>query len=98
SNFERLVFEATGRDGDATRALFETFARDGAVAFDPDLLAALRAQVSAVSIDETETRAEIAHAHETWGRVICPHTAVAVAAARRQDRSKGPVVALSTAH
>ena len=51
------------------------------MAFDPDLLAALRAAVSAVSIDETETRAEIAHAHETWGRVVCPHTAVALAAA-----------------
>jgi len=98
SNFERLVFEATGRDADRTRAVFETFARDGAVAFDPDLLAALRAEVSAVSIDETETRAEIARAHQAWGRVVCPHTAVALAAARRQDRSRGPVVALSTAH
>lgn len=98
SNFERLVFEATGRDADRTRVVFETFARDGAVVFDPDLLKALRAEVSAVSISETETRAEIAHAHETWGRVICPHTAVALAVARRQDRSNGPVVALSTAH
>ncbi|EDX80732.1 MAG: threonine synthase [Brevundimonas sp. 32-68-21] len=98
SNFERLVYEATGRDGDRTRVVFETFARDGAVAFDPDLLAALRAAVSAVSVDEMETRAEIAHAYETWGRVVCPHTAVALAAARRVDRSTGPVVALSTAH
>lgn len=98
SNFERLVFEATDRDAAATRALFETFARDGAVAFDPALLDAMRAQVSAVSIDEDETRAEIAHAYEAWGRVVCPHTAVALAAARRQDRAKGPVVALSTAH
>ncbi|MDQ1154339.1 threonine synthase [Brevundimonas sp. SORGH_AS_0993] len=98
SNFERLVFEATGRDAEATRAVFETFARDGAVVFDPALLNALRAEVSAVSIDEDETRAEIAHAHQTWGRVVCPHTAVALAVARRQDRAKGPVVALSTAH
>ena len=98
SNFERLVFEATGRDADAARTLFETFASQGAVTFDADLLAALRSEVSAVSIDEDETRAEIAHAYKTWGRVICPHTAVAIAAARRQDRSNGPVVALSTAH
>jgi len=98
SNFERLVFEASGRDAARTRAVFETFAREGAVTFAPDLLAALRAQVSAVSIDEVETRAEIAHAYKTWGRVVCPHTAVALGAARRQDRSNGPVVALSTAH
>ena len=47
SNFERLVFEATGRDADRTRVVFETFARDGAVVFDPDLLKALRAEVAA---------------------------------------------------
>ena len=98
SNFERLVFEASGRDAERTRDVFETFARDGAVAFKPDLLAALRAEVSAVSVDETETRAEIAHAHQRWGKVICPHTAVALAAARRHDRKEGPVIALSTAH
>src|SRR5690606_24322231 len=29
SNFERMVFEASGRDAEATRALFETFAKAG---------------------------------------------------------------------
>jgi threonine synthase len=98
SNFERLVYEASGRDADATRTVFETFARDGSVTLSPDLLAALKAEVSAVSIDEATTQAEIAHAHAAWGRVVCPHTAVALAAARRLDRADGPVVALSTAH
>jgi threonine synthase len=98
SNFERLVYEASGRDADATRAVFETFARDGSVTLSPDLLAALKAEVSAVSIDEATTQAEIAHAHAAWGRVVCPHTAVALAAARQLDRANGPVVALSTAH
>ena len=98
SNFERLVYEASGRDADATRAVFETFARDGSVTLSPDLLAALKSEVSAVSIDEATTQAEIAHAHAAWGRVVCPHTAVALAAARQLDRADGPVVALSTAH
>lgn len=98
SNFERLVFEASGRDADATRAVFETFAREGSVVLPPDLLAALRAEVSAVSIDEAGTRDEIARAHADWGRVVCPHTAVALAAARTVDRADGPIVALSTAH
>ncbi|WP_292084000.1 MULTISPECIES: threonine synthase [unclassified Brevundimonas] len=98
SNFERLVYEASGRDAEATRAVFETFARDGSVTLSPDLLAALKAEVSAVSIDEATTKAEIAHAHAAWGRVVCPHTAVALAAARQLDRADGPVVALSTAH
>jgi threonine synthase len=98
SNFERLVYEASSRDADATRAVFETFARDGSVTLSPDLLAALKSEVSAVSIDEATTKGEIAHAHAAWGRVVCPHTAVALAAARQLDRANGPVVALSTAH
>jgi len=98
SNFERLVYEASGRDADATRAVFETFARDGSVTLSPDLLAALKSEVSAVSIDEAATQAEIFHAHAAWGRVVCPHTAVALAAARQLDRANGPIVALSTAH
>lgn len=98
SNFERLVYEASGRDAEATRAVFETFAREGSVTLSPDLLAALKSEVSAVSIDEATTQAEIAHAHAAWGRVVCPHTAVALAAARRLDRADGPVIALSTAH
>ena len=98
SNFERLLFEATGRDADATRAIFDSFARDGAVDLAPDLLAALRAEAAAVSIDEDRTRAEIAHAWKAYGRVICPHTAVALASARDMAREGGPVVALSTAH
>ncbi len=98
SNFERLVFEASGRDAGTTRALFAAFAREGSVRLPANLLAAIRAEVSAVSIDEATTRIEIAHAHAAWGRAVCPHTAVALAAARRLDRSGGPVVALATAH
>jgi len=98
SNFERLVYEASGRDAEATRSLFETFAREGSVTLSPDLLSALRAEVSAVSVDEPTTRAEIAHAWSAWGRVVCPHTAVALHAARAQPRGVGPIIALSTAH
>ncbi len=98
SNFERLVFEASGRDADLTRSLFETFASDGSVHLPADLLDAIREEVTAVSIDEAATRAGIAHAHAVWGRVVCPHTAVALSAARELDRSRGPIVALSTAH
>jgi threonine synthase len=99
SNFERLVFEASGRDAHRTRGFFEAFARDGAVDIEAGLLAALRAEVSAVSIDDAETAREIAHAWKAYGRVLCPHSAVALAAARRLDRpGGGPIVVLATAH
>lgn len=98
SNFERLVFEASGRDADLTRGLFADFARDGTVTLPDDLLTAIRAEVSAVSVDEAMTCELIAHAHSAWGQVICPHTAVGLAAARQLDLKNGPIVVLSTAH
>jgi threonine synthase len=98
SNFERLVFEASGRDSALTRGLFEDFARHGRMTLPDELLSALRREVSAVSVTEAETAQEIARTFAGSGRVICPHTAVALHAARRLDRSAGPVVALSTAH
>jgi threonine synthase len=98
SNFERLVYEASGRDADRTRAVFETFAREGSVDLAPDLLAAMRAEVAAVSVDDDATASEIVQTWEGDARVICPHTAVALSAARRLDRRDGPVVALATAH
>ena len=98
SNFERLVFEASGRDADLTRGLFQTFAEQGRVGLPGDLLAALRREVSAVSVSEAETVDEMRRTWAENGRVICPHTAVALHAARRLDRTSGPVVVLSTAH
>lgn len=98
SNFERLVFEASGRDADLTRQLFEDFAKHGTVTLPDSLLASLRKETSAVSVDEATTAEEIRHAHKAWGRVVCPHTAVALHAARKMDRNGAPVVALSTAH
>lgn len=97
SNFERMVFEASGRDATRTRNLFEVFAARGGVYLPPDILGAVRDEVNAVSVDDATTAREIARAWKAYGRVICPHTAVALNAARRLKRG-GPVIALSTAH
>ena len=96
SNFERLVFEAAGRDPERTRAVFETFTRDGSVTLDDDLLRRLRDEVSAVSVGEAETAQEMRRTLAETDLIVCPHTAVALAAARRVEA--GPVVALATAH
>jgi threonine synthase len=100
SNFERLFFEATGRDSGDTGAAFRDFARAGAVRIPDKALAAMRELFvgAAVSEDET-TRAIIATFNET-GELIDPHTAVAVAAARRigPARATTPMAILSTAH
>jgi threonine synthase len=97
SNFERMVFEAAGRDAARTRNLFELFAERGGVYLPPDILGAVRDEVNAASVDDATTAREIARTWKTYGRVICPHTAVALHAARNLPRGS-PVIALSTAH
>ncbi|HTW73587.1 MAG TPA: threonine synthase [Steroidobacteraceae bacterium] len=62
--------------------------------------AALRAAVSAVSVDDAATRARIRADYERYGRVWCPHSAVAAEAyARLPDAAaSGPWVIVATAH
>lgn len=98
SNFERLVFEASGRDAGLTRTLFTAFARDGRMVIPPEVLAALKAQISAVSIDDDTAMAAARRAQAEFGRLICPHTAVALGAAWDAPVHEGPTVVLSTAH
>ena len=97
SNFERMFFEASGRNSDLTRSFFEGFATSGQAQLDPALQTALKAEVSASSVSEAETAATIKQAYNDFGLVISPHTAVALAAAwiRGTDR---PQIVLSTAH
>ena len=97
SNFERLVFEASGRNSATTKALFDTFGTTGAVTLAPELQGALKAEVTASTISEARTKETIAHAYKAYGQVICPHTAVALAAALDRKGS-GPQIFLSTAH
>ena len=98
SNFERALFEASNRDADWTAAAMNDFAASRRLALPPAVLQALRARYSAYASDDTETRAAIAAVHKETGRIIDPHTAVGVAAARRLGRTPSPVVVLSTAH
>ncbi|HEX7799274.1 MAG TPA: threonine synthase [Asticcacaulis sp.] len=97
SNFERLVFEASGRHASGTQALFNDFNATGDVRLSPDLQNALQAEVSASRVDEATTKATIKTVYERYGKVICPHTAVAVAAAMERGLDK-PQIALATAH
>jgi threonine synthase len=98
SNFERLFFEASGRDAAATAAAFETFAATGAVTIPPKALEAMRGLFSSQMIGDEEVLATIAGTLKATGELIDPHTAVAVAALRHNGDTPGPVVILSTAH
>ena len=102
SNFERLLFEASGRDAEATAQFFETFAETGAVQVPGHALEDMRRLFTGQAVDEAETSATILQVLTETGEIIDPHTAVAMRAALRL-KAKGahastPHVVLSTAH
>jgi len=97
SNLERLLFEAAGRDPEPVRALFAALEAEGAARIPPPLLQALRAQAEAVSIDDAAMAAAMRRARADHGVVVCPHTAVGLAAHWAQPYA-GPTLALATAH
>lgn len=98
SNFERALFEASGRDGDWVAAAMSDFARTKKLVLPAPVLENLRARYSAFACDDAQTLATIKRIAADTGRVIDPHTAVAACAANRIPASAAPMVILSTAH
>src|ERR1700709_2716498 len=99
SNFERLLFEASGRDASLVRGLMASLGQSGRFALPDRVLAAIRNEFDAGRADETETNAAIRAAWREAGILVDPHTAVALAVADRDTSdSRLPNIVLSTAH
>jgi threonine synthase len=99
SNFERLLFEATGRDAVQVRALMASLQQSGRFVLPDPVLAAIRSDFDAGRADETETAAAIRTAWREAGDLVDPHTAVALAVADRDTSdSRIPNIVLATAH
>lgn len=61
----------------------------------------LRAEVSAISVDDEAIRQRIRAEHAATGMILCPHTATAAEAYRQlplEERQAGPWVWVATAH
>jgi threonine synthase len=99
SNFERLLFELYDREGPAVAELMGELARSGGFSLSQGALERLRAEFDSVRASEEETSRTIRTVLAETGQVICPHTAVAVKAARaRRGNPAVPMVVLATAH
>jgi threonine synthase len=99
SNFERLLFDACGRDPAAVRRAMSSLGQSGAFALDESALAAIRAEFDAGRADEAAVAETIGRVRRDAGYLLDPHTAVAyaVADAASLDPST-PTVVLATAH
>lgn len=100
SNFERLLFEAYGRDAAAVRGLMVGLKQSGSFSIVSEPLERIRAEFSSAAIGEDSVIDEIGRTWREAGYLLDPHTAVGVRAARGAlaGNSRTPVVALATAH
>jgi threonine synthase len=99
SNFERLLFEATGRDGGQVRALMGSLAQSGRFSLSSRALAEIRELFAAGRADEQESAATIRTTLRETSRLVDPHTAVGLAVAEKEIRDPAmPMIVLGTAH
>ena len=98
SNFERLLFEASGRDAAMVRANLGSLAQSGSFALRSDVQETIGRTFSAGRADESAVNDTIRAVHADAEMLLDPHTAVGVHVARAQQASSSPMVVLATAH
>jgi threonine synthase len=98
SNFERLLFEALGRDAAGLKRLMDGLQQSGSFSVPANALAIVRASFAAGRADEVQTSATIARVLKESGYLLDPHTAVGIAVGEGLDLGAAPIVTLATAH
>jgi len=108
SNFERYLFYLSGSDGKILKEWMETFKNTSQLSVDAKLWSQARATFISCSISDEETLDCIKRYHEKRGSdqiesyIVCPHTAVGVAAAEKKLLSNSDertiTICLATAH
>jgi len=99
SNFERLLFDLVGRDGNRVQACMNNFAEQGSFALEARELEALRDGFVAGRLDDAETSAVMKKYSEGANYVLDPHSAIGVGIADRLFAgASSPTVSLATAH
>jgi threonine synthase len=99
SNFERLLFDAGGRDGAALAAQMRRFDTDKTMRLTNAQRESTAKLFSSARADPVDMNTAMRWAREAGCQIIDPHTAVGVHAARHADLPHEiPIVTLATAH
>ena len=98
SNFERLLFEATGRDASAIRAMMGSLTQSGRFELPPASLTAIRTEFAASRASEAEVAQAMQATLRDTGYLLDPHTATAIVAADEIADRTTPTIILATAH
>ncbi|RWN42622.1 MAG: threonine synthase [Mesorhizobium sp.] len=98
SNFERLLFEASGRDAATVRRYMDGLKQSGAFTIEPQQIAGMRSEFDAGRADMDEVAATIRSTLVGSNYLLDPHTAAAVHVAAGKASGAVPMVVLGTAH
>jgi len=97
SNFERLLFDLGGRDGATIAMQMREFEGTKAMRLSNAQREGASGLFGSDRVDLDDMALAMRWAHEQAGQVLDPHTAIALAAARRAEVD-APMVTLATAH
>ncbi|WP_323035875.1 threonine synthase [Pararhodobacter sp.] len=97
SNFERVLFDAYGQDGQAVAQVMDELKTTGKFTVSQGALQALREVFDSGRVSEEETSACITRTLAASGELLCPHSAVGVAVAQTHLGTV-PMITLATAH
>ncbi len=98
SNFERLLFEANGRDASKVRAAMESLKQSNGFSIDAEALKFIRKDFRAGRTSEKQVAETIRKTLANTGYLLDPHTAIGVFVAGKNERPTSPMVTLATAH
>lgn len=99
SNFERLIFDLTNRNGKQVSKYMLDLQIQGGFALDEAEIAGLRNDFEACKVDDSETLETIKTVYEQNGYILDPHSAIGLKAAQKCAVNRdAPCITLATAH
>ena len=100
SNFERMIWDASGRNASLVTDLMTRQNRGEVFALPPALRGRIAQEIETHAVDDRAGAARMRETLRTTDLLIDPHTAIGVEAAARAraDGLEGPLVTLATAH
>ncbi len=98
SNFERLLFEALGRNSEDLNRLMDSLKQSGGFSIPQKALADIVSNFNALKASEDEVIATMGGCEKESGYLLDPHTAVGVFVARQLKNKDRVMISLSTAH
>ena len=97
SNFERALFDAYDRDGNAVSKLMDKL-KQGGFDVSQGAMEVLQSHFDSGRASEEETSRTITETLKSSGELLCPHSAIGVKVANDKPASETPMISLATAH